>query len=432
MTTVLLKPAGRIEGKLTPPGDKSISHRAIMFGALSDGVSSYGHFLEAEDCLNTAQAFRDMGIQIEHEKGTGRVRIHGKGMRGLSAPKNELYLGNSGTTCRLLMGILAGQRFEAVLTGDPSLSSRPMKRVTQPLKQMGAQIKGKDNGNFAPLTIHGGKLKGIDFENHLASAQVKSALLLAGLYAETPTRILEPVISRDHTERFLKAAGARFSVEQGWLKIEKTDALKPFEAEIPGDISSAAFFMVGAALMPGSEVIIEKVCLNSTRTGILDVLKRMGAQVEVKMTQEVPEPLGTIKVKGSGRLKGTRITREEIPSLIDELPILMVAMASAEGESIISGAEELRVKETDRIHSMVTNLTAVGGQAEELPDGCLIRGVERFCGGTVKSFGDHRTAMSLSIATLLMDGDLEIEDTACVDTSFPSFFKDFERLTGGR
>jgi 3-phosphoshikimate 1-carboxyvinyltransferase len=425
MSSVLISRPGILKGEFIPPGDKSISHRAVMFGALSQGASSYTHFLQAEDCLNTMKAFQLMGIDIVLDKG-GRITIHGKGLDGLKAPAKELYMGNSGTTTRLLMGILAGQRFEATLTGDPSLSSRPMKRVTEPLKKMGAQIKGRDSGNFAPLTIRGGKLNAIEFENKLASAQVKSALLLAGLYAEGKTRIHEPLVSRDHTERFLAAAGANFKKEGGWLTIEKSE-LKPLEGDIPGDISTAAFFMVGASMIPGSEMVFRRVCLNPTRTGILEVLKRMGARLEINKTQDIPEPMGDITVKG-GRLKGTGITREEIPSLIDELPILMVAMALAEGESLVSGAEELRVKETDRIHSMVTNLKAIGGNIEELPDGSLIRGVERFHGGRVQSFGDHRTAMSLAIATLAMDGDLEIEDTECVATSFPSFFTEFERL----
>ena len=399
-----------------------------MFGVLSEGLSVYSHFLEAEDCLHTLEAFRSMGVTVRHEKGTGQIEIEGAGLRGLKPPPSELYLGNSGTSMRLILGILAGQRFEATLSGDPSLTSRPMRRVTDPLKQMGAQIKGPDNGNFAPLVIRGGRLKGIDFDNKLASAQVKSAILLAGLYAETPTRIFEKITSRDHTENFLESSGARFKKENGWLVIEKTERLTPIEGLIPGDMSAAAFFLAGAAMIPGSEVTIEDVCLNPTRAGILPVLKRMGADLEIKINQEKPELLGTVHVKGA-RLKGTRISRDEIPSLIDELPVLMTVMALAEGESLVSGAEELRVKETDRIRSMVTNLNAIGGKAQELPDGCLIQGVEKFRGGTtVQSFGDHRTAMSMAIATLAMEGELVIEDTACIATSFPSFFTEFERL----
>lgn len=431
MASVLITRPGKLEGEFFPPGDKSISHRAIMFGALSKGTSTYTHFLQGEDCLHTMQAFQAMGIDIRLDESTGTVVVHGKGVNGLKDPARELYLGNSGTSTRLLLGILAGQRFEVTLSGDPSLSSRPMRRVTDPLKKMGAQIKGRDNGNYAPLTIRGGKLQGIDFENKLASAQVKSAILFAGLYAEGQTRVHEPLLSRDHTERFLAASGAKYKKEGDWIIVEKSE-LNAMDGKIPGDISAAAFFMVGAAMTPGSDVTIRNVCLNPTRTGIIAVLQRMGAKLEVRETAKEPEPLGDIHISGT-RLKGTGITKQEIPSLIDELPVIMVAMALAEGESLISGAEELRVKETDRIHSMVTNLKKVGGDIDELPDGCVLRGVERLKGGTqVESFADHRTAMSMAIATLVMDGDLTIEDTACVATSFPTFFKDFERLKQGK
>ncbi|MBI3316594.1 MAG: 3-phosphoshikimate 1-carboxyvinyltransferase [Candidatus Omnitrophica bacterium] len=428
MSSVTVSGPGLIQGTFIPPGDKSISHRAVMFGALSDGESSYTHFLEAEDCLSTLEAFRAMGVSIDHKKGSGKITIHGVGLRGLKAPEREIYLGNSGTSMRVLMGILAGQKFEVTLTGDPSLTSRPMRRVTDPLKKMGAQIKGKDNGNFAPITIRGGKLKGIDFDNHLASAQVKSALLFAGLYAEGQTKIRETISSRDHTERFLQSAGASFKRAGQWLVVEKTEHLKPFHAEIPGDISAAAFFITAAAMTRGSSLTVEKVCLNPTRTGLIRVLERMGASIQTTVTQTDPEPLGIIQVQGR-KLKGTRISKDEIPSLIDELPILMTAMAVAEGESLISGAEELRVKETDRIHSMAVNLNRLGAQLEELPDGCIIRGGAKLYGGKVTSFGDHRTAMSMAIAALTLEaGEVVIEDTDCVATSFPSFFDELNRL----
>ncbi len=431
MTSEKLAGPGLLKGIFTPPGDKSISHRAVMFGALSEGKSQYTNFLEGEDCLSTMKAFQAMGIAAEQNK--GRLTVTGKGLHGLKAPAGMLNLGNSGTSMRLLLGILAGQKFEAVLTGDDSLCSRPMRRVTDPLKQMGAQIKGRDKGNFAPLTIHGGRLQGIEFDNKLSSAQVKSALLFAGLYAEGATRIHEAVPSRDHTERFLEAAGAKFRREKdGWLAVEKTEKLKALEGKIAGDMSSAAFFITAAAMLPGSDLTVHDVCLNPTRTGLLAVLKRMGAKIEVRETGRIPEPQGTIHVTGA-RLKGTRVSREEIPSLIDELPILMIAMALAEGESLITGAEELRVKETDRILSMVTNLKAVGGSAEELPDGCIIRGVELLRPGTIKSYGDHRTAMSFAMAGLAMNGQIEIQDTACIATSFPAFFAELKALkTGAR
>jgi len=429
MNSIQLRGPARLKGVFVPPGDKSISHRALMFAALAEGKSFFTHFLEAEDCLSTLRALEAMGVSIHLEKGRGTVTVQGSGLT-LRAPTGELDLGNSGTTMRLLMGILAAQRFEATLTGDPSLSARPMRRVTEPLKQMGAQIKGRDNGNFAPLTVRGGRLRGIDYENKLGSAQVKSAILLAGLYAEGKTRVHEVLPSRNHTETFLRAGGAAFHEEGDWQVIEKTERLRPFEMQIPGDISTAAFFIAGAAMTPGSDVTIEGVGLNPTRTGALDVLKRMGASIEIQITQKEPEPLGTVHVEGRS-LKGTRIAKKEIPSLIDELPILLTTMALAEGESLLCGAEELRVKETDRIHSMVTNLNAVGGKVKELPDGCLIQGVDQLKGGKIQSFGDHRTAMSLALATLRMEGELTIEDTDCIATSFPEFERQFHRLKEG-
>lgn len=400
-----------------------------MFGALADGLSTYSGFLKSEDCLHTLQAFQKMGVN-------GRVdgdvlTIEGVGLKGLSAPKEDLYLGNSGTSIRLLLGILAGQRFEAVLTGDPSLSSRPMKRVTEPLKQMGAQIKGKDNGNFAPLRIHGGKLRGIDYENHLGSAQVKSAILFAGLYAEGSTRIHDMHHARDHTERFLVNSGAPFTRTGDWLEVRTASRLRAMNGRIPGDISSAAFLMSAAALIPGSDLTVENVCLNPTRTGILTVMQRMGADIQITEKGTIPEPYGSVRIRGAA-LRGTRISKPEIPGLIDELPVIMVLMSLAEGESLISGAEELRVKETDRIASMTRNLNAVGARVEELPDGCVIRGVSGLAGGRIQSFGDHRTAMSLAVASLFMEGDLEIDETACVATSYPGFFDDFVRLTGSK
>lgn len=428
MTQLIFSTSGKFSGVYTPPGDKSISHRALLFGALAEGQSQYENFLEAEDCLHTLGALQAMGVQIEHQKGKGKISVAGRGLSSLQAPAKELYLGNSGTSMRLLLGILAGQRFEVILTGDASLTSRPMRRVTDPLKRMGAQIKGRENGNFAPLSIRGGKLKAIDFDNKLSSAQVKSALLFAGMYAEGQTIVREKIPSRDHTERFLSAAGAKFKKEtNGTLFIEKTETLRPFRMKVPGDISSAAFFIVGAAMIPGSEVVIKDVGLNPTRTGVLEVLKRMGAGIEIHVTQEVPEPMGEIIIRGK-KLTGTGVTHEEIPSLIDELPVLMVAMALAEGESLISGAAELRVKETDRIHSMVKNLKIVGASIEELPDGCLIKGVKEFQGGTVESLGDHRTAMSLAVASLASRGPITVKDTECIATSYPSFDQHFKQL----
>jgi 3-phosphoshikimate 1-carboxyvinyltransferase len=336
-------------------------------------------------------------------------------------------MGNSGTTTRLMLGILAGQPFEAVLTGDPSLTARPMRRVTVPLKAMGAQIKGPNKANFMPLKIRGGSLTGIHFDNKLSSAQVKSAVLFAGLYAEGETSVEEPVLSRDHTEKFLIASGAPFYTDGKRLVVKRAESLRPICGEIAGDMSAAAFFLTGAAMIPDSELFVRGVCLNPTRTGVLEVLKRMGAKIEVTVNGEHPDRFGDIRVEGA-RLRGTRISRAEIPSLIDELPVLMTAMAVAEGESMVSGAEELRVKETDRILSMATNLKILGADIEELPDGCVIRGVEKLRAGVVKSCGDHRTAMSMAIASLAVHGNIEIEDTSCISTSFPAFFEEFKRL----
>ncbi len=427
MKSISVQGPWRFRGSFIPPGDKSISHRAVMFGALSDGLSSYSHLLESDDVMRTVQAFRSMGISIDLQEGSGKISIRGKGLQGLIKPKQDIYLGNSGTSIRLLLGILAGQRFETVLTGDASLSNRPMKRVTQPLKKMGAQIKGRDDGNYAPLTIRGGRLRGIHFENKIASAQVKSAILLAGLYAEGQTRVQESIPSRDHTERFLMSSGAKLRREDAAWVMEQTDRLKPFGGTIPGDISSAAFFIAGAAMTPGSELTVENLGLNPTRTGLLDVLKRMGATLEIDQTTAEPEPVGKVHIQGA-LLKGVRIERREIPSLVDELPILMTVMSLAQGESLISGAEELRVKETDRIHSMVTNLTNLGAQIQELPDGCVIRGVEALRPGKIKSYDDHRTAMSLAVAAAAIRGTVEIDDCSNIATSFPDFFKVLESI----
>ncbi len=396
-----------------------------MFGALAEGKSRFTNFLEAEDCLGTIRAFRSLGISVSLSGHS--IEIEGKGLKGLKAPQGELNLGNSGTTMRLLLGILAGQPFEAVLTGDESLISRPMKRVTRPLKQMGAQIKGKEDGNFAPLRIHGGKLKGIDLDNELSSAQVKSAILLAGLFAEGKTRVREKILSRDHTERFLQAMKAPFWREGEWLSVEKADVLTPLEAKLPGDFSAAAFFITASVLSEGSQLRVKNVGLNPTRAGLIAILKRMGASITEKIEEKGLEPLGSVTIKGK-RLKGVRVSPEEIPAVIDELPILMVALALAEGESLISGAQELRVKETDRIRSMAEGLNALGGKVKELPDGCVIEGVKSFRGGRVQSYGDHRTAMALAIASLAARGEVTIEGVECVATSYPNFFKDFHTL----
>ncbi len=409
-----------------PSADKSISHRAVMLASLAEGESRIHNFLEGEDCLATMRAFSQMGIGIERTA-PGELLVCGKGLGGLVQPEKELYLANSGTTMRLMLGILAGQPFIATLTGDESLSRRPMKRVTDPLRKMGAKIQGPEDANFPPLTIRGGKLKGIQFSSEVASAQVKSAVLLAGLFAKGPTQVKEPLPSRDHTERMMELFGANFRKEGKVSVVQRTEKLTPREIRIPGDISSAAFFIVAACLVPDSEVVIKEVGLNPTRTGILDVLKEMGASIALENVREEWEPVGDLRVRSSN-LQAVKLTKEKIPSLIDELPVLMVACALARGKSEIRGAEELRVKESDRIRAMCENLGRLGAEAEELPDGCVIRGKEGFRGGKVSSFGDHRVAMSMAVAGLRSEDGAEIAESDCVNISYPSFFKDLESL----
>lgn len=416
-----------LSGTLQPSGDKSVSHRSLLFGALAEGVSRYDGFLASEDCLNTMQALQNLGVTIKHDPVQKTIEVHGVGMHGFKQPSVDLDMGNSGTAMRLMLGLLAGHKLSATLFGDESLSSRPMRRVTDPLKQMGAQIKGKDKGNFAPLTIQGGKLTAIEYHNKLRSAQVKSAILLAGLYADGVTRVIEDVPSRDHTERFMLSSGARFRQTGGVLEVEKTESLKPLSGKIPADISSAAFFIAGASMTPESDVVFTNVGLNPTRIGLIAVLQRMGANIEIIQQNDIPEPIGEIRVRG-GRLKGTRITRDEVPALIDEIPILMVAMSVAEGESIVSGAEELRVKETDRIAVMVDRLKKAGASIEELADGCIVKGVAELKGAEIASAGDHRVAMSFAIASLVSNGGMRITNTDCIATSYPEFSAHFHRL----
>ncbi|MBI1977946.1 MAG: 3-phosphoshikimate 1-carboxyvinyltransferase [Candidatus Omnitrophica bacterium] len=435
MNSLTAYPVSRICGEYLPPGDKSISHRLTMLGALAQGTSHFTHFLNADDCLGTMKAFQAMGVRFrlneQDENERPSLTVDGVGLQGLKPPSYELDLGNSGTTMRLLLGILAGQPFEAHLTGDNSLKKRPMRRVTEPLKKMGARITGRDNGNFAPLTIQGGPLTGISWENQIASAQVKSAVLLAGLYADGETSVLEPVVSRDHTERLLAAFGAPVKRIGARVVVERANQLQAIRIRVPGDLSSAAFFIVAALLVPQSDLLIRGVGLNPTRIGMIDVLKSMGANLEVKVTEEQGgEPLGEIRVRTS-RLRGCKVTRDLVPSLIDELPILMIACALADGESVIQGAEELRVKETDRIHSMVTGLYAIGARVKEVSDGCVMEGVRELKGGTVSSFEDHRTAMSFLIAGFRSKEGVRVSGAGCIQTSYPGFTRDLNLLSGG-
>lgn len=420
MDSIKIKPVKRLKGKIRVPGDKSISHRAVMIGSLAEGVTEVEGFLNSEDCLSTVRAFRAMGIRIEGI-GSDRLIIEGRGLQGLSEPKQVLNVGNSGTTLRLLLGILAGQDFCAVLTGDDSLIERPMNRVTEPLWKMGALILGRDNGHLAPLTIRGGRLKAIKYNSPIPSAQVKSAILLAGLYAEGETSVTEPAKSRDHTERILKFFGGRVRVDGLTVKLKGKSELAARKVIVPGDISSASFFMVAAAMLPGSDVTITGVGINPTRKAILGVLREMGAGVKISPVQsELFEPMADINVQGA-RLKPVHLQGEIIPRLIDEIPIIAVAAALAEGKSEIRGASELRVKETDRIKALSINLAKLGAKVKEVPDGLIIQGGSPLRGNEVDSFGDHRLAMAMVVAGLVSPGETKVLNTDCINISFPGF-----------
>lgn len=418
--TFLVEPGGALRGRLRVPGDKSISHRAIMLGALAEGATAIAGFLEGEDCLATLKAFRAMGVRIDGPE-QGRVTVRGVGLHGLRAPAGPLDMGNSGTSMRLMTGILAGQAFDTVLTGDASLTRRPMRRVTEPLTLMGARIEATERGT-APLRIRGGRwLAGIDYPLPVASAQVKSCLLLAGLYAEGVTRVTEPAPTRDHTERMLAGFGYALSRESDrTFALTGGGRLTGTEIDVPADISSAAFFLVGASIAPGSDLVLEHVGVNPTRTGVIDILRSMGADIELLNSRLAGgEPVADLRVCHAP-LRGIRVPGELVPLAIDEFPALFVAAACAEGETVLTGAEELRVKESDRIQVMADGLTALGIAARPTPDGIIIRG-GALSGGTVDSHGDHRIAMSFAMAALRAVGPISIRDCANVDTSFPGF-----------
>lgn len=418
--TFIAEPGGALRGCIRVPGDKSISHRAIMFGALADGVTTVTGFLQGEDCLATLRAFRAMGVRIDGPD-QGRVVVRGVGLRGLRAPAGPLDMGNSGTSMRLMSGILAGQAFDTVLTGDASLSRRPMRRVTEPLARMGARIESAAQGT-APLRIRGGqRLTGIDYPLPVASAQVKSCLLLAGLYAEGVTRVTEPAPTRDHTERMLEGFGYPLARESDrTVAVTGGGRLTATDIDVPADISSAAFFLVGASLAPGSDLLLEHVGVNPTRTGVINILRLMGADVEILNPRLAGgEPVADLRVRHAP-LRGVRIPETLVPLAIDEFPALFIAAACAEGETVLTGAEELRVKESDRIQVMADGLIALGIAAVPTPDGIVIQG-GALSGGTVDSHGDHRIAMSFAIAALRAAGPISIRDCANVNTSFPGF-----------
>ena len=411
-----------VNGSLTVPGDKSISHRAVMLASLADGTSTIEGFLMGADCLSTIDCFREMGIDIEVTP--ERVTVHGKGMRGLTKPEKQLYTGNSGTTTRLLCGILAAQDFDVSMTGDASIQKRPMKRVTEPLARMGARI----DGDYCPLTIHGGKLNGMDYEMNVASAQVKTAVILAGLYAEGETVVHECEKSRDHTERMLSAMGANIEVDGLKITVKPTDKLSAMDFVVPGDISSAAFFMVLGAIMPDSCVTIKNVGINETRTGIIDVFRDMGADMALENERVVNgEEVADIVVKTS-QLKGTVIAGSVIPRLIDELPVIAAAAVFAEGETVIKDARELKVKETNRIRAVVDEFSKSGIDITETDDGMIIRGGKPIHGADFKTYGDHRMAMTLAVLAQRAEGESTIDDEECVAVSYPEFFEEFYKL----
>jgi 3-phosphoshikimate 1-carboxyvinyltransferase len=425
MSTIRVRAISTLQAEFSVPGDKSVSHRSAIFGGLSDGVCEISNFLPSEDCVNTLNAMRALGAGVEVLEemdgyGPVRLRIHGRSMK-LSAPEFPIDCGNSGTGMRLLAGLLAGQEFGTELFGDASLSSRPMGRITVPLTEMGAKFEtlGEKLG-CAPLRIHGGKLRGIDYEMPMASAQVKSAVLLAGLFAEGETSVTQPSVTRDHTERMMEGFGLKCKTAGNRISVTSGQVPRACDFRVPGDISSAAFWLVAAAGMKGSRLLLRDVGLNETRTAVVKVLERMGAQIVVSEVGTGGEPIGDIEVRGAA-LRGTSLLLEEIPNLIDEIPVIAVAAALAEGETHIRNARELRVKETDRITTTVENLRKMGVDVEEFEDGMVVRGGRRLKRAEIESHGDHRIAMAFCIAGLFAEGETVVHNTDCINTSYPGF-----------
>jgi len=417
--TYRIEPGGALKGRIRVPGDKSISHRSIILASIADGVTRVSGFLEGEDAIATMNAFRALGVRVDGPD-RGGVTVHGVGLRGLRQPGAALDCGNAGTAMRLLTGLLAGQRFNSELTGDQSLRQRPMRRVADPLNQMGARIETAEDGR-PPLHVYGGrKLTGIEYVMPVASAQVKSALLLAGLYAHGRTCVTEPAPTRDHTERMLEAFGGRVEKKGRTVCIQGNQRLRATAIEVPADVSSAAFFLVGAAMVPGSDLTLEHVGINPTRTGVIEILRLMGAQLELQKERMAGgEPVADIRVRGT-ILRGIEVPTNLVPLAIDEFPALFVAAANAKGMTIVTGAEELRVKESDRIQVMADGLKALGARAEPTPDGMRVTGGD-YRGGQVPSHGDHRVAMAFAMAGLRASGTVTITDCANVATSFPGF-----------
>ena len=420
-----IKKLTNLHGEITVPGDKSISHRAVMFGSLAKGTTRITHFLEGADCLSTISCFRKMGIDIENNN--GEILIHGKGLRGLSSPTDILDVGNSGTTTRLISGILAGQNFVSELTGDDSIQSRPMKRIMTPLLSMGADITSIKGNNCVPLRIAGHPLKAIHYDSPVASAQVKSCVLLAGMYSDGVTSVTEPVLSRNHTEIMLNYFGAQVTSEGTTASIVPEPSLHAREITVPGDISSAAYFIAAGLLVPGSEILLKNVGITPTRDGLLRVCKDMGADITMLNVNMDGEPTADLLVRTSS-LHGTTVGGEIIPTLIDEIPMIAVMAAFAEGTTIIKDAKELKVKESDRILVMAENLSRMGADITPTDDGMIIHGGKPLHGAVIDSYLDHRVAMSFAIAGLLCDGPLSIKGGDCVKISYPEFYEDLYRL----
>lgn len=413
-------------GELEVPGDKSISHRSVIIGSLANGITEVSNFLNGEDCFRTINTFKAMGVAIEKD-GTS-LRIHGGGIKALTKPSTDLYFGNSGTTARLVLGVLVGLPFQTTVTGDESLSNRPMNRVASPLREMGARIASVNGENVLPLTINGGHLTGISYTLPVKSAQVKSALLLAGLFADNRTEIIENTLTRDHTEHMLIAFGADITKSELSTTITSNHALEATEITVPGDISSAAFLLAGAAIVPNSKLTIKRVGLNETRTGIIDVFMKMGATIIVSSTFMINgELIGDITIT-YGELQGTVIDGDIIPRLIDEIPVIALLATQALGTTIIKDAQELRHKETDRIHAVVDVLSKLGASIEGTEDGMIIHGKTPLNGGAVSSYHDHRIAMMASIASLITSDTVVLDDDKSIAISYPGFFQDVEKL----
>ena len=420
-----IKKQTRLRGELTVPGDKSISHRAVMFGSLAQGTTRITHFLEGADCLSTISCFRKMGVDIE--RNASEILVHGKGLHGLSAPSEILDVGNSGTTTRLISGILAGQSFTSELNGDASIQSRPMKRIMTPLQSMGADIVSIKENGCAPLRITGKPLQAVHYQSPVASAQVKSCVLLAGMYADGITRVTEPVLSRNHTEIMLNYLGARVTSQGTTASIEPEPLLKAREIQVPGDISSATYFIAAGLLTPDSQILLRNVGINPTRDGILKVCRAMGADITLLNVNDEGEPVADLLIRSS-QLHGTTVEGSIIPTLIDEIPMIAVMAAFAEGTTVIRDAAELKVKESDRIAVVTEGLRRMGADIQPTEDGMIIHGGKPLQGAKINSYLDHRIAMSFAVAGTICDGTMDIVNGDCVNISYPGFYKDLYSL----